>query len=401
MSRDEFMREFSRCKSIDGEIDLPREILDNREEFLFALYETLHGHLTVDELNQAYIILARLVLGKYPKIAAIVPSHDRVRVPYVSMEYLPQVKGKLTSQERLLFAFSVFYSVCIEVYEEDTDQILKGITELTSKQKIMDLMFDDMDRHPERYEFFSPENKTKHEESSAPFATSKENPIRTINIQSSYFYLSSLRTRDGMPVHYNRIGSMRGKTGRIIDGYTLTFIEGITKKGMTVYIDPYSTENSKQAPEGLTLADSYGANNEEDYYDELDELIEAAEGGDGRAQFKLGIMYYYGKGVEQDYSKAFKWCYMAAEQGYSDAQTNVGMMYSKGQGVAQDYAKALKWYKLAADKGNAEALGDLGIMYENGQGVKRDIEEAVKFYSSAAEKGNAEAREALIRLGRL
>ncbi len=461
MNRDEFMREFARCTENERRIDLPSEILDGRPQFIFAVYEATHARLTASELNKSYIVLAGLLLGKYPKIAFTVQSHDRIRVPFVALEHIASTKGKLTTQEKLIFAFSAFHSVCIEVYDEDTGEIHKGISELDSPSKIMDLMIEDMDNHPERYEFLSPAKKSRRKNSSAPFGTSKDNPVQAVSIQDGYIYLNNLRTLDGQPVKYRRIGSMSGRDGGIIDGYTVAF----NGKSIELYIDPYASENSTEAPEGLTLA--------EDDTDELAELIEAAQNGDGHAQFELGMMYYHGEGVEQDYTEAFKWYHKAAEQGYSGAQTNLGLMYSRGHGVpqsyenavkwyklaaskgfaealhdlaflyytgrgvkqnikeavnlwykaaaqgyadsqnnlgyayrtgtgvGQNYTEALKWYHLAAEKGNAEALGDLGIMYENGQGVTIDMKQAVKFYRLAADKGNQEAAEALSRLGRL
>lgn len=122
---------------------------------------------------------------------------------------------------------------------------------------------------------------------------------------------------------------MSGTDGGIIDGYTVAF----NGKSIQIYIDPYASENSTEAPEGLTLAG--------DETDELAELIEAAKNGDGHAQFELGMMYYHGEGVRQDYSEAFKWYHKAAEQGYSGAQTNLGLMYSRGHGVPQSYEDAV------------------------------------------------------------
>lgn len=393
MSKDEFMREFAQCVSTEKKIDIPQEILDERPEFLYALYEAILGRLTVKELNYAYIVLVRLLLGKYPKVAAIVQSKDRIRLPYIALENMPATKGRLTSHERLVFAFCVFHSVCIEVYDENTGKIRKGITELTSPQKITELMTYDMEAHPERYEFLSPAKSSPEAHSSAPFGTSRDNPVKAVTIPDSYAYLESLRTREGLPVKYQRIGSMTGKDGGIIDGYTVTFMEDGTLKSMEIYIDPYAAENSSQAPEGLVLSDDDDYADDED--GELTELMEAAEDGDPQAQFKLGMMYYDGDGVAQDYSEAFRWYYKAAEQGYSGAQTNVGMMYSKGIGVTQDYRKALKWYRLAADKEFPEALHDLAFMYYTGEGVRQDIHEAINLWHRAALKGNANSQNNL------
>ena len=391
MNKDEFMKEFARYAAREKKLDLPRSILDERPEFLFALYEATHCRQTVEELNKTYIILTRLLLGKYPEIAAVVPSKDRIRLPYVAIEYLPPAKGKFTSQEKLIFAFSVFHSICIEVYDEETGQIHKGITELKSAQKIMDLMLDDMNAHPERYKFLASLDKSRRKVSSAPFGTSRDNPVKAISIPAGYSYLGSLRTLECRPVEYRRTGSMSGGDGGIIDAYTLTFTEAGIQKSITVYIDPYAGENSSQAPEGLMIAE----NEDEGSDEELAALLALAKDGDGSAQFKLGLMYYHGEGVEQDYSEAFKWYSKAAEQGYAGAQTNLGLMYSEGKGTAQDYVQAVKWYKLAADKGFAEALHDLGFMYYTGHGVSQDFRKAINLWLKAAVKGNTASQNNL------
>ena len=72
----------------------------------------------------------------------------------------------------------------------------------------------------------------------------------------------------------------------------------------------------------------------------LHEFREAAEQGDAKAQFKLGVMYKRGYGVVQDNSAAVKWFRVAAEQGDVKAQFNFGQMFRKGDGVERDYVEA-------------------------------------------------------------
>ena len=118
----------------------------------------------------------------------------------------------------------------------------------------------------------------------------------------------------------------------------------------------------------------------------------AAEQGNARAQYNLGLMHDNGKGVPQDDGEAVKWYRLAAEQGYAPAQLNLGVMYSKGEGVPQDYAEAVKWHRLAAEQGDAPAQLNLGLMYRNGKGVPQDYAEAVKWYRLAAEQEDATAQ---------
>ena len=54
--------------------------------------------------------------------------------------------------------------------------------------------------------------------------------------------------------------------------------------------------------------------------------------------------------MPQDYAEAAKWFRKAAEQGDAKAQYNLGIMYAKGQGVPQDYVLAYMWSNLATSR---------------------------------------------------
>ena len=54
---------------------------------------------------------------------------------------------------------------------------------------------------------------------------------------------------------------------------------------------------------------------EEEESSEFEKTRKAAEQGDAKAQYKLGVMYDYGRGVPVNDAEAVKWYRMAAEQG--------------------------------------------------------------------------------------
>lgn len=91
------------------------------------------------------------------------------------------------------------------------------------------------------------------------------------------------------------------------------------------------------------------------------ELRAAAEQGDQKAQFNLGVRYYKGEGVEQNYAEAVKWFRKAAQQGDAKAQYDLGVCYYEGEGVEQNYAEAVKWFQKAAQQGNASAQYNLAV----------------------------------------
>ena len=113
----------------------------------------------------------------------------------------------------------------------------------------------------------------------------------------------------------------------------------------------------------------------------------AAEAGDAKAQFNLGVMYDEGKGIPQDDAEAVKWYRLAAEAGIAGAQCRLGRMYDFGKGVPQNYTEAMKWYRLAAEAGMENAQINLGEMYANGDGVPHDNHLAYMWFTLATTQG--------------
>ena len=83
----------------------------------------------------------------------------------------------------------------------------------------------------------------------------------------------------------------------------------------------------------------YDANFQKDYATALRHLRPLAVQGDGRAQFRLGMMYLRGVGVTHDEKEGVRWIRKAAEQGYALAQRNLGDMYH------WDLLRVIKDYK--------------------------------------------------------
>lgn len=124
----------------------------------------------------------------------------------------------------------------------------------------------------------------------------------------------------------------------------------------------------------------------------LEQLRQAAQRGEVKAQFELASAYYIGNGVPQDYPEAMKWYRKVAEQGVASAQHNLGVAYSKGLGVPQDYSEAVKWYRKAAEQGDSYAQNNLGSLYREGLGVVQNVQEAAKWYEKSASQGYAVAQ---------
>ena len=116
-------------------------------------------------------------------------------------------------------------------------------------------------------------------------------------------------------------------------------------------------------------------------------------------QSQLSAEDVYAKGIKSyergDYSEAVEWYQIAAEQGEARARYDLGLMYANGKGVPKDASEAVKWYQKAAEQEYVRAQTNLGDMYRKGKGVPQDDSEAIKWYLRAAKQGNADAQEKL------
>jgi uncharacterized caspase-like protein/TPR repeat protein len=124
----------------------------------------------------------------------------------------------------------------------------------------------------------------------------------------------------------------------------------------------------------------------------------AAEQGTLGAQFELGQMYDQGIGGDKSCKDAEKWLRRAAERAHTEATVQLGWLYLKGCGGEKNPAEASKWLKQAAAKGSRDAQFSLGVLYFNGEGVAKDAKEARKLLEAAAAKGHPSAKFYLDRL---
>ncbi len=85
-----------------------------------------------------------------------------------------------------------------------------------------------------------------------------------------------------------------------------------------------------------------------------------------RAEFaeaqRIWACYHDGQGVAKDHAEAVKWYRKAAEQGNARAQYNLGVCCANGQGVAKDYVEGYKWVLLAAAQGDDGARKSVSIL---------------------------------------
>ena len=123
--------------------------------------------------------------------------------------------------------------------------------------------------------------------------------------------------------------------------------------------------------------------------DYVDMLTKAAETGNSRAMFLLGVAYK--DMTPPDMDSAIKWLVSSAERNYPMAQLVLGGIYYKGMGVEKDPQKAVRYYMDASLNGKSMASYRIATMYKDGLGVEKNDKKYREFLRIAAEGGNLHA----------
>ena len=101
-------------------------------------------------------------------------------------------------------------------------------------------------------------------------------------------------------------------------------------------------------------------------------FLKAAEAGDARAQWQVGMNFLNGERVEKNEKAAFEWVKKSAKQDYLNGLISFAVMNALGQGTDIDTAAAFKAYETAASLGSGHAIRGLGSMYCAGEAPKTD-----------------------------
>ncbi|WP_185983351.1 peptidoglycan-binding protein [Aureimonas mangrovi] len=117
------------------------------------------------------------------------------------------------------------------------------------------------------------------------------------------------------------------------------------------------------------------------------ELVAAADNGDPRAIFEIGLRLVEGRTGAPDPAQALVWFAHAANLGYAPAQYSLGTLFEKGNGVERNGAAAREWYELAAGQGNVRAMHNLAVLYATGIDGQAEPETAARWFTEAAEHG--------------
>jgi len=109
----------------------------------------------------------------------------------------------------------------------------------------------------------------------------------------------------------------------------------------------------------------------------------AADAGDARAQYRLGVLLRDGLGAEKNLTAAADWFARASAQKHLPAMTDLAVMYQAGEGVERDTRRAATLLTEAAELGDPVAQFKLGEAYQNGKGVTKSVIHARYWYELA------------------
>lgn len=122
----------------------------------------------------------------------------------------------------------------------------------------------------------------------------------------------------------------------------------------------------------------------------------AAQGGDGWASFRLGVVHQTGTlRVGKDENAALNWYQQSADRLYPEAFCELGWIRLYGEARHRDEARGLREWETGAKLNNACSLFQLGLAYHEGKKVSLDYTTAASLYERAAILGDVRAQNNL------
>ena len=252
---DEFFEALQERFNLDG-IEISEEETRLYAQMFVVISELVHHKLDFMELYISYDFLSDVITRRAPQFVVDFPREDIISVQCRALEHLELTSGKLTLEEKIRYAYCVYYSLFIRLFDEETGETKSGLSDFRSADHIEQCFQQHRELAPECYEFVDKGgsvDESPHD--SSTFGYSEDNPIPVLTVPDAYGYLNCL-AKPGYLLSYERVCSCQGPNG-IIDKYKVFALpEGNTTAEPDVYeiyIDPYAQVNSYDAPEGFIL----------------------------------------------------------------------------------------------------------------------------------------------------
>lgn len=162
------------------------------------------------------------------------------------------------------------------------------------------------------------------------------------------------------------------------------------------FIDILSSISFEITQAAISYESGIAALQDGNYDAAVEHLLEAAEGGDARAQYGLGILTYQGRGIEKNKDDAIRWLRNAAQQGQLDAQAAFWQI-RLGSGVSilspPAAEEAFSWMRTAAENGHLESQFQFAMQLLHGNNIlEKNLEEALRWFLLVARQGDAHAQ---------
>ncbi|SFP51393.1 hypothetical protein SAMN05443579_1129 [Variovorax sp. PDC80] len=203
----------------------------------------------------------------------------------------------------------------------------------------------------------------------------------------------------------------KGKVSLMFEGYALrpadkAGLEPLRQAALEGRFDTLGTENLTRLAvaycEHMGLAEGSGPQRTVDRNENVhDWLQRAAEAGEPRAQFLLGMLYAggqpcHGVSVKIDRALGLSWWRKAAAQGLLQAQRTIAAFVVRArEGIPADPKEGMEWLRQAAARDDAPAMAWLGIYHDKGYGVPRDAAQAMRWFRKAADLDDVTALDNL------
>lgn len=133
-------------------------------------------------------------------------------------------------------------------------------------------------------------------------------------------------------------------------------------------------------------------------YDEAKRIWEElAAKGNTTALINLANMFQQGQGVTEDQRRGLEYVAKAAELGDARAQFEIGMAYEKGAVLGRDIDKAAEWLRKSAEQDYGDGQFAYGVMLATARGkgldkaTAEERREAIELLRKAKANGNLEA----------